>query len=275
MIVFPNSKINLGLNILSRRDDGFHNLKTLFYPLGLCDCLEIIPAKSGSNEFQSTGIDIPSDGSKNLCEKAVSLLRNSYEFPPVTIHLHKSIPIGAGLGGGSSDAAFTLKLMAEMFIPGGLPPKTLSEMAAQLGSDCAFFIQNIPCLATGRGEILSPYPISLAGFQLVLIMPDIHISTREAFAGIEPRQPIEDISTIISEPIENWKNNLVNDFEKGIFARHPQIRAIKEALYEHGAVYASMSGSGASVFGLFRDLPARDFSDIYPEYFIWKETLKI
>jgi len=275
MIVFPNCKINLGLNILSRRTDGFHNLTTLFYPLGLTDCLEIIPSSMKRDGFQTSGIQIPSDGSMNLCEKAVSLMRKQYNIPPVSIHLHKCIPIGAGLGGGSADAAFTLELLADMFVPGGVPRDSLAEMAAQLGSDCAFFTLNKPCIASGRGEILSPYPVSLAGFRLVLIMPDVHISTREAFAGVEPGQPCEDIATIVSEPIETWKNHLINDFEKGIFARHPQIAAIKEALYDHGAVYASMSGSGASVFGLFDEAPDADFRKIFPGYFMWEEILKI
>lgn len=274
MVVFPNSKINIGLNITARRADGFHDLQTLFYPLTMADCLEIIPSAGGETTFSSSGNPIPSNGSKNLCEKAYELMQAEFGIQPVGIHLHKIVPIGAGLGGGSADAAYTLLLLKEMFNL-DISKASLIELAAVLGSDCAFFIENAPCLATGRGEILEPFPLTLKGMCLIMVMPPIHVSTKEAFAGIKPKQPVYEISEIIRLPISDWKGKISNDFEQGIFALYPQIAQIKEKLYNLGAEYASMSGSGASVFGLFRDFPDAVLEEIFPDCFIWKETLSI
>jgi 4-diphosphocytidyl-2-C-methyl-D-erythritol kinase len=274
MIVFPNSKINIGLNITAKRSDGFHELETLFYPLALADCLEIIPSTSGITTFSSSGTPIPSNGSANLCEKAYDLLHAAFDIDPVKIHLHKIVPTGAGLGGGSADAAYTLLLLREMFNL-DISKTSLIELAAVLGSDCAFFIENKPCIATGRGEILEPYPLTLKGMHLIMVMPPIHVSTREAFAGIKPQQPQYAISTFIRQPVSQWKGKIVNDFEPGIFALYPQIALIKEKLYELGAEYASMSGSGSSVFGLFRKIPDTSLNEMFPDCFLWKESFSI
>lgn len=276
MIVFPNCKINLGLNVINKRDDGFHELCTLFYPLSLADCLEIIPASdSKGNTFSSSGITIPSDGSKNICEMAYDLLKAHYNIPSVQMHLHKKIPIGAGLGGGSSDAAYTLTLLNSLFNL-QMAKNELKEMAAQLGSDCAFFIENIPALATGRGEKLNKFSIELKGLHLALIMPPIHVSTAEAYAGIHPREPGHEISRVAAQPIEKWKDMLVNDFEESIFEKYPRIKEIKENLYSMGAKYAAMSGSGAAVFGIFKgEIPSKTLKKNFPDCFVWSETLKI
>ncbi len=270
MIGFPNCKINLGLNILRKRPDGFHDLSTLFYPLSWSDCLEIIPATEGQTTFSSSGLPIPADGNPNLCERAYSLLQKTCNLPPVKIHLHKVVPMGAGLGGGSSDGAFTLKLLNELFQI-GLSVNQLKEFAAQLGSDCAFFIENTPSLATGRGEILTPVDFSLKGSHIVVVNPGIHVGTREAFSGIMPAIPSVQIHDAIALPRDKWKDVLINDFEKGIFVNHPKIAQIKDKLYEMGAYYAAMSGSGSSVYGLF-DQGARPEPDkVFPHYTCWVE----
>lgn len=275
MISFPNCKINLGLNITAKRPDGFHELTTFFYPLTLRDCLEIIPASDSLFSFSASGIAIPADGSKNICEKAYDLLQLQYKLPAIKMHLHKSIPIGAGLGGGSSDAAFTLTLLNSLFEL-NITQQELKTLAATLGSDCAFFIDNKPAIAKGRGEQLSPFPLKLKGNYLALIMPPIHVSTAEAYAGILPRQPEHEISKIISGPVNSWKDLLVNDFESHIFEKYPRIADIKEELYTLGAVYASMSGSGAAVFGIFSsEIPGKTLKDIFRDCFVWTETLKI
>jgi 4-diphosphocytidyl-2-C-methyl-D-erythritol kinase len=275
MICFPNCKINLGLNITAKRQDGFHELQTIFYPLALSDCLEIIPASASGFSFTTSGMVIPSDGSKNICEKAYDLIRQRNHIPAVQMHLHKSIPIGAGLGGGSSDAAFTLTLLNNLFEL-NIAKDELKALAAQLGSDCAFFIENTPSIASGRGEKLTPFPLQLKGFNLALVMPPIHVSTAEAYAGIHPQQPLHDLSKITTETIDSWKEIIVNDFESHIFEKYPRIKEIKEKLYSLGALYASMSGSGAAVFGIFSKDISRDVTeDIFRDSFVWTETLKI
>lgn len=269
MIAFPNCKINIGLNIISRREDGFHNLQTCFYPLTLSDCLEIIPAPDGRNSFSSSGLEIPGNGKPNLCQRAAHLLQDKYEIPPVHIHLHKVIPIGSGLGGGSADAAYTLQLLSQLFEL-KIEQEELLDMAATLGSDCAFFIINKPSFATGRGEILTPADIILKGYYLALVVPPIHISTALAFSGITPRAPLHTIKELLSLDISEWNASIDNDFEDGIFKIHPTIGQIKTTLYQHGAVYASMSGSGSSVFGIFTSPPP---DNIFPECFEWWEKL--
>ena len=242
MIIYPHSKINFGLHIIRKRYDGFHELETLFYPLDLCDALEIIPAINGRTEFTSTGIAIPENGSDNLCVKAWNLLHTDYGLPPVKIHLYKKIPVGAGLGGGSSDAAFSIKVLNDLFNL-KLPKEKLKQYAQQLGSDCSFFLEKSPAFATGRGEIMESYPISLKGYSLVLVRPDIHVSTADAYAGITPQQPENPLKEILSLSPEKWKDLLTNDFEKTIFRKFPEIGKIKSRLYDLGAVYACMSGS--------------------------------
>jgi 4-diphosphocytidyl-2-C-methyl-D-erythritol kinase len=248
MVSFPPCKINLGLQIINKRTDGFHNLATCFYPIPWTDILEIIPSHELS--LSITGIDIPGDINTNLCLKAYHLLQRDYNIPPVKIHLHKIIPTGAGLGGGSSDAAHTLRLLNTIFEL-QLSTQKLFEYAAQLGSDCAFFIQDKPMIGTGRGEVLTESSIDLRGKFLILVKPDVHVSTAEAYSGVTPTQPAIALTEILSKPVSQWKNLLINDFEFSVFNRHQVIKQIKEELYSLGAVYACMSGSGSSVFGIF------------------------
>lgn len=251
MITFPNAKINLGLNIVSKRDDGYHNLETVFYPIPLRDALEIVPSEDGTHLTQS-GLRIDGEPSDNLVMKAYRLLQKDYpEVPPLHIYLRKNIPFGAGLGGGSADASFLLKMMNET-AGLALSNEQLKAYAAQLGADCPFFIDNQPVFAEGTGNVFSPVSLSLEGYSLLLIKPDIYISTREAFSGITPRKPAVSVKEIIASPPEDWKEQLVNDFEAPLFLLYPEIKQIKERLYAQGAVYAAMSGSGSSVFGLFR-----------------------
>ncbi len=263
MIDFPNCKINLGLRILRKRKDGYHDLETIFYPLPFYDIIEVIAP--GINllekktieqqrfffEFTSSGIPVPGDVKDNLCIKALNLIRN--DFPhllAVQIQLHKVIPTGAGLGGGSADAAFTLVLLNKLFEL-HLSTEQLIGYALKLGSDCPFFILNNPALASGRGEILEPITLDLSTYKFILVNPGIHINTGEAFNEISPRLPALPIKDIISKPIHTWKNELINDFEKIVFRNHQEIEIIKNKLYEFGALYASMSGSGSTVYGIF------------------------
>jgi 4-diphosphocytidyl-2-C-methyl-D-erythritol kinase len=248
MIAFPPCKINLGLTILSKREDGFHDIETCFYPVPWTDILEIIP--SPQTEFTSSGIPVPGNPEENLCVRAYHLLRTDFGIGPVKIHLHKILPMGAGLGGGSSNAAHTLLLLNTIFNL-GLPVPRLQQYAAKLGSDCSFFVQDSPMMGSGRGEVLSEVRISLSGLQLVLVKPSIHVSTQQAYAGIVPQQPKVKIADIIRQPVNTWKGILKNDFEESIFKDHPLLRDIKEKLYSKGAIYASMSGSGSTIFGLF------------------------
>jgi len=254
MIQFPNCKINLGLSILEKRTDGFHSLETVFYPVALNDSLEIVLNNHPNNdaiEFTSTGNPIPGDVSGNLCIKAYHLLKK--DFPQITavkIHLHKRIPMGAGLGGGSSDGAFTLRMLNELFTL-NLTQAKLINYAAQLGSDCPFFILNQAAHATGRGEILQPIDIDLSNYTFALIHPGIPISTAWAFQQIKPCVKEKTIAAIIQAPIQNWKDHLINDFEAPVFDGHPQLQTIKNELYRQGAIYASLSGSGSTIFGIF------------------------
>lgn len=248
MIHFPNAKINLGLNIVSKREDGYHNIESCFYPIPWRDSLEVIEAASFA--FHSYGLDIPGDASSNLCVKAYELLKADHDLPPVEIHLLKNIPMGAGLGGGSADGAFTLKLLNDLFQL-NLSSLQLEAYALQLGSDCPFFIQNQPAIATGRGEGLELIDLDLSGCTLAIHNPGIHISTKEAYAGITPKQPEISVADIISRPIQEWKDLLRNDFEDSIFPSHPTIAQLKQDMYAAGAIYASMTGSGSTVFGLF------------------------
>ncbi|MDR1895676.1 MAG: 4-(cytidine 5'-diphospho)-2-C-methyl-D-erythritol kinase [Prevotellaceae bacterium] len=261
MISFPNVKINLGLNVISRRKDNYHNIETIFFPVPkLTDILDVVASDKFS--FKQTGIHVDASPKDNLCVKAYELLHDRYKLPPAAIHLHKIIPTGAGLGGGSSDASFMLLSLNRIFDL-KIPVEQLKEYAALLGSDCAFFIENTPAKASGRGEILEPVQVNINGLYLLLVKPDIHISTKEAYDNIVPQIPEFDISETVKLPVAEWKNRLHNDFEKSIFPLHPTIAAIKDRMYAHGALYSSMSGSGASVFGLFDEKPDIPFGNMW------------
>lgn len=256
MLSFPNCKINLGLNVLRKRSDGYHDLDTVFYPLPLRDALEVVRIPDADLStgplFSASGLPVPGDAESNLCVKAWHLLKKDHpSLPPVRIHLHKAIPMGAGLGGGSADGAFALQLI-EKVCGLTIPQKQMEEYALQLGSDCPFFLINKPCHAGSRGELLEPVGLDLSGYRFVVVHPGIHVSTARAFAGIVPRTPAESVREVISRPVSEWKNRLFNDFETPVFEFYPQIRELKEEMYEQGAVYASMSGSGSSVFGMFQ-----------------------
>jgi 4-diphosphocytidyl-2-C-methyl-D-erythritol kinase len=249
MISFPPCKINLGLSIIAKRADGYHDIETCFYPVPWTDILEIIPANKMS--FTGSGLSIPGRSEENLCVKAYHLLKEDFDLPPVSIHLHKIIPTGAGLGGGSSDAAYTLKTLNSM-ADIQLSTEKLRGYASMLGSDCSFFIDAKPMLGEGRGEKLSAVGLDLKGYSLVLVKPHVHVSTAEAYAGVTPRAGLRSVRNILNEtPITQWRHHLKNDFEASVFKNHPSIGDIKNKLYERGALYASMSGSGSSVFGLF------------------------
>jgi 4-diphosphocytidyl-2-C-methyl-D-erythritol kinase len=248
MISFPPCKINLGLNIIYKRADGFHDLETCFYPIPWADILEIIPSKQLI--FTSSGNAIPGKVEDNLCLKAYHLIKTDFDIASVKIHLHKIIPIGAGLGGGSSDAAHTLRLLNEIFNL-SLSIDQLKSYASKLGSDCSFFIEDKPMLGSGKGEILNEIDLSLNGFYLVIVKPAIHVSTQEAYSGISPKRPTMKIQEILKRPVADWKEVLKNDFEESIFKKYPAIAEIKTKLYSRGAIYACMSGSGSSVFALF------------------------
>lgn len=252
MISFPNAKINLGLNIVSKRPDGYHNIESCFYPVPLKDALEII--ESDQFQFTTSGLEIPGSSDHNLCTKAYQLLKERFNIPPVHIHLHKVIPMGAGLGGGSADGAFTLKMLNEKFDL-KLSTCELQDLAGKLGSDCPFFIENKPVYVTDTGTTFSPVVLSLAGKFIAIKHPGIHVGTKEAYAGVTPKSSQISIPELISRPITEWKEVLKNDFEDSIFTSYPAIKEIKDLLYHLGAVYASMSGSGSAVFGIFEDYP--------------------
>ena len=255
MIVFPNCKINLGLSVLQKRSDGFHDLETVFYPLPLHDILEAIPIKKSGDSsgifFSVSGLEVDGDQTNNLCTKAYRVLKEKFlQLPSVQIHLHKIIPVGAGLGGGSSDAVYTLKVLNEIC---GLnfSLEQFMEYSSLLGSDCPFFIINKPCFSKGRGELLERTELDLSSYKFLLINPGIAIHTGEAFKSIIPAIPEKSIKEIIKKPIESWRAELKNDFEKTIFPRYPEIAKIKEDMYQAGAIYASMSGSGSTVYAIF------------------------
>lgn len=258
MIIFPNAKINLGLNIVAKRADGYHDLETVFYPIPIHDRLEVTLSDksfpSGKPYLLTTsGVQVDGDDEYNLVVRAYMRLRSEYTLPNVIIDLTKNIPTGAGMGGGSSDCAYMIRLLNTMCHI-QMTPQQMEQTAAQLGADCAFFVQATPAYATGIGNVLSPVNLSLKGYKIVVVKPDIHVSTAEAFAHITPHYPVKHVFDIVKQPIETWKTELVNDFEDSIFANHPEIKEIKEKLYGQGAIYAVMSGSGSSVIGLFRDV---------------------
>ena len=250
MITRPNFKINLGLHIVSKRSDGFHELQTVFYPVHtLCDELEINKIEKGV-KLSVLNVDNLCADEDNLCVKAFRLLQRQFDIDGVEIKLTKNIPFGAGLGGGSADAAFALKMYNELFQL-QLSSTELRNLAAQLGSDTAFFIENRPVYATGRGEIMTPMDLDLSAYKIEMIKPDFSISTKEAYAGVHPQQPAISLKELIKRPITEWKQCIHNDFEDSLFPKYPALQKIKEDLYARGAVYASMSGSGSAVYGIF------------------------
>ncbi|MEI6628349.1 MAG: 4-(cytidine 5'-diphospho)-2-C-methyl-D-erythritol kinase [Alphaproteobacteria bacterium] len=270
MVVFPNCKINLGLNILRKREDSYHDLETVFYPIPLNDALEVIRAQStvNSNQFTTSGLQIDGNTDNNLCLKAYHLLKQDFLFlPSIQMHLHKVIPMGAGLGGGSADGAFALKLLNDAFHL-NLSIQQLIDYALQLGSDCPFFIINKPCFATGRGELMEETALNLSAYQFVIINPKIHIGTGWAFGNIIPKIPEQSIKNIIQQPINTWKDVLANDFELPAIQHYPEIGEIKAELYNQGAIYSSMTGSGSTVYGIFENGQQLKFS--FPEhYFVY------
>lgn len=281
MIVFPNCKINLGLHILNKREDGYHNLETVFYPLPLKDALEVVRRDGGLQtiddsaathhspltthvSFSATGLPIAGNEANNLCIKAYQLLKKDFPaLPPIQMHLHKAIPMGAGLGGGSSDGAFALKLLNDKFQL-GLSTQQLIVYALQLGSDCPFFIINKACYATGRGELLKTVNLDLSAYKFAIVNPGIHVNTGWAFSQLclsDSDRP--NLKQIIQQPIETWKDQLINDFEEAVSKAYPEIASIKQQLYNAGAVFASMTGSGSTVFGIFEKEPALKFTESY------------
>jgi len=268
VVIFPHCKINLGLNVIQKRNDGYHDLETFFLPIPLYDCLEAIrdPQHTEGIQFSTSGIPIPGEASQNLCMKAYELLTKDFpDLPPVLLHLHKNIPTGAGLGGGSSDGAFTLRLLNSKFRL-GLSVEQLAAYALALGSDAPFFVQDKPCLATGRGEILETSGLSLSGYTITLVNPGLQVATAWAFSQLIPKTPPEQIRNVIRTNPELWKDRLVNDFEKPVFEKYPKVGAIKKKLYAAGADYASLSGSGSTVFGIFKgEVPKLEWE---PGYFV-------
>lgn len=289
MLTFPNAKINLGLNVVERRPDGYHNLETVFYPIPLQDILEVttfdedpsMHAPSGTDvALHAGGIVIAGDVEDNLVVKAYRLLKAEFYLPSVHIHMFKHIPSGAGLGGGSADATFMLRLLREKFsLP--LTDDELEERAARLGADCAFFVRNTPAFATGIGNVFTPLPdFSLKGYQILLVKPDIFVSTRDAFALIRPHKPMRSLTEIASLPVNQWREaGMCNDFEESVFTKYPAIGQIKDKIYDLGAEYAAMSGSGSSLFGLFpKDALVPDVDTMrkmFPESFCWQALLEV
>ena len=249
MLTFPNAKINLGLQVTGKLPNGYHTISSCLFPIPWCDALEFVEAKKTC--FQSSGIPIPGNQQDNLVLKALKLLRKDYPLPNLSIHLHKAIPMGAGLGGGSADGAFMLTMLNQEYQL-FLDDSILEDYAAQLGSDCPFFVSNQPALATGTGTELEPLDLSLKGLHLLVVNPGIHISTREAYAGVTPKQSETDLKALLlSKDFDQWRSALVNDFETSVFTNHPTLAQMKQTLYDLGAVYAAMSGSGSTLYGLF------------------------
>lgn len=259
MIVFPNAKINLGLQVTARRQDGYHDIATVFYPVSCTDVLEAVRAEKFS--FTSSGLVIDASADNNLCVKAWKLLQHDYQLAPVAMHLHKNIPMGAGLGGGSADGAFTLRLLNDLFRL-DIPEEKLLTYALRLGSDCPFFILNKPVYATGRGELMTPVNVpDLTGKKILLVNPGLHISTPWAFNRLTLKQHQTYLPDLVQQPVSGWKNNLENDFEKIVFQEYPQLETIQLKLYELGAIFAGMTGTGSTMFGIFNTFPEHPSAD--------------
>lgn len=275
MIVRPNAKINIGLNIVSKRADGFHNLETLMVPLGMTDELKLTENKHiGAKKFELIIDGLAIDGAldSNLVSRAYYLLNADFNLPPVKASLRKQVPMGAGLGGGSADCAFMVTALNKMFDL-KLSVQDMQRYASMLGSDCAFFVQNKPAYATGRGEILNPVKIDLSNYTIVVVKPDVHVNTSQAYGLLVPQAPKYPIMDLLSKSPEEWNGKMVNDFEKPIFGMYPVLSKIKDALYRQGAAYASMTGSGSAIYGLFRNAP--DAGSLkFDDCFVWQGKAK-
>lgn len=271
MISFPNAKINIGLNIIEKRDDGYHNIESAFYPVALCDALEIIENTDDSNErisFTFSGIEIPGNADDNLCWYAYHLIAADYVLPNVKVHLHKHIPIGAGLGGGSSDAAFFIHLLNDKFEL-GISWGEMHNYARQLGSDCSFFISNKPSFAEGTGDQYESMKLDLSKYHIALIYPNIHINSAKAYSGVIPKIPTRSLENdLLNLPIEQWEEFVHNDFEDSVFLQFPKLKEIKLQLYSMGAEYAAMSGSGSTVYGIFKN--KIDLKNNFKNCFVWE-----
>lgn len=273
MIVYPNAKINIGLNIENRRNDGFHDISTLFYPLkGLKDILEITVVENQGQPiiFNQTGIEVDCSASNNLCIKAYNLFSKVHNLPPMAMHLHKIIPIGAGLGGGSADGAFALQTINAL-VGKPLSIDQLEELALELGSDCPFFIRNTPSIGRGRGEKLQQIDISLERYYILIVNPGIHVNTGKAYSLSQPKKWETSIDILLKNDITKWKYSVINDFEKVVFAQYPEIEKLKLEMYNLGAIYAAMSGSGSTVFGIFKTEP--DYKSNFQNFFLKVITL--
>lgn len=277
MITFPVAKINLGLNVVEKRADGYHNLQTVFYPVPIMDALEIVPMSDGfpsdvDCDLKVTNITIEGDEQRNLVVRAYHLLKADYpELPRVHAHLWKGIPTQAGMGGGSSDCGYMIRLLNETFDM-GLSSEQMQQYAARLGADCAFFIESSACYAEGIGERLQPIDLDLSGWHIGVVRPDIPVPTKEAFSRIHPHYPALNCRDVVKQPVETWRDRLTNDFEESVFALHPEIGAVKEQLYKIGATYAAMSGSGSALFGLFKDEPDA-LHQTFPDMFTFSGVL--
>lgn len=271
MVSFPNCKINLGLYITGKRSDGFHDLETIFYPIDLTDALEIVSnkdARDGSLDFSVSGIEFQGNTADNICIKAYALIKKNYpHLPPVKMYLHKAVPVGAGLGGGSADGAFALKLLNTKFGL-GLSVSQMVDYALQLGSDSPFFIINKPVIAAGRGELMREIDIDLSGYKMVLVNPGVHINTGWAFGQLKAYSKSNQLDAITAKPVEQWKDILHNDFEAPVFHHYPWFAGIKSQLYQLGALYASMSGSGSSFYGIFEKADQPDLSRFSADFFV-------
>ena len=277
MITFPVAKINLGLNVVEKRADGYHNLQTVFYPVPIMDALEIVPMSDGfpsdvDCDLKVTNITIEGDEQRNLVVRAYQLLKADYpELPRVHAHLWKGIPTQAGMGGGSSDCGYMIRLLNETFDM-GLSSEQMQQYAARLGADCAFFIESRACYAEGIGERLQPIDLNLSGWHIGVVRPDIPVPTKEAFSRIHPHYPALNCRDVVKQPVETWRDRLTNDFEESVFVLHPEIGAVKEQLYKMGATYAAMSGSGSALFGLFKDEPDA-LRQTFPDMFTFSGVL--
>jgi len=277
MITFPVAKINLGLNVVEKRADGYHNLQTVFYPVPIMDALEIVPMSDGfpsdvDCDLKVTNITIEGDEQRNLVVRAYHLLKADYpELPRVHAHLWKGIPTQAGMGGGSSDCGYMIRLLNETFDM-GLSSEQMQQYAARLGADCAFFIESRACYAEGIGERLQPIDLDLSGWHIGVVRPDIPVPTKEAFSRIHPHYPALNCRDVVKQPVETWRDTLTNDFEESVFVLHPEIGDVKEQLYKMGATYAAMSGSGSALFGLFKDEPDA-LRQTFPDMFTFSGVL--
>jgi 4-diphosphocytidyl-2-C-methyl-D-erythritol kinase len=275
LLTFPNAKLNLGLYVTAKRPDGYHSLETVFVPLPWADVLEVLPAPKGqlASDLTLTGRPIPGELATNLCLKAYELLKADFQdLPAVQMQLHKIVPIGAGLGGGSADAAFALRTISDVFGL-NLTTEQLENYARRLGADCAFFIQNTPRLAQEKGDVFESIDLNLTSTPCVVVYPGLHISTAQAFAGIVPQAPAQPLRAALAEPMANWRHTIFNDFEQSLAPTYPVLAEIKQQLYDAGAAYASLSGSGSAVYGLFPGLAEAPALAWPAEYLVWRGVL--